>query len=852
MYKYFLLSIFLLIFSQNIFSQVQINKSDSNAIDYNVPKEYEIGGITVSGIKYLDQNVLIHLTGLNVGDKIMIPGEEIAQAIEKLWKQGLFSDVKITSTKIMGGVIFLDVYLQERPRLSKFSFSGVKKSEADDLREKIKLTKGSQVTDNIIANTKRAVKDYFIDKGYYNAVVVINQENDTTLANNVILKINVDKIDRIKIKQITFNGNTSDLVYKQNLKEKENTFWNRHFSHSPFNERKLRRAMKETKQKRWWGLFKPSKYIESVYKDDLNKVIERYNEYGYRDARIVSDTVYQFDKKKLCINVKVEEGPKYYFRNITWVGNTKYTSDKLNLYLSIKKGEIFDQKILDEKLNYSPDAVSSLYMDNGYLFFSVQPVEILVENDSIDLEMRIYEGKQAMVNKVSIIGNTKTNEHVIRREIRTKPGELFSRSDIIRTQRELAQLGYFDPEKLNVNPTPNPVDGTVDLEYIVEEKPSDQIELSGGWGANMIVGTLGVSFNNFAARKMFSKGAWRPLPSGDGQRLSVRAQSNGTYYQAYNMSFVEPWLGGKKPTSLSVSVFHSIQSNGTKIGEVGSRSMKITGGSLGLGKRLKWPDDYFSIYSEVSYQHYNLHDWSYFVFKTGQANNVSLKLSFSRNSSGPNPIFPITGSSFSLSAQATPPYSLLNGKDYSILSQEEKYKWIEYHKWIFKASWFSKLLDVGDKSFVLNTRASFGFLGYYNTQARSPFEGFNVGGDGLSGYSLYGRETIALRGYDNGALTPGDGGNLYEKFTMELRFPFSLNPNATIYGLVFAEGGNCWTNFDEYDPFTLKRSAGAGIRIFLPMFGMLGVDWGYGFDEIPYSPGTNKGQFHFVIGYSIE
>ncbi len=834
MYRKTLIVIYIVLLNFNIFSQVSSINSRLAGLDYSNPKEYEIGGITVSGIKYLDQNVLIHLSGLKVGDIVIIPGEKITQAIEKLWKQGLFADVKITATKIIGNRIFIDIYLKERPRLSKFSFTGVSKSEADDIREEIRLLKGSQVTDNILINTRNKIKKFYIEKGFLKTVVNIQQIEDTALINNVELRINVFKNEKVKINEIIFNG---DSVLK---------------------EAKLRRTMKETKRKKWYNIFKPSKLIETKYEEDKDKIIAKYNELGYRDAKIVSDSIYFHNDKTINIELNIEEGPKYYFRNIAWVGNSKYPSEFLDAVLGIEKGDIFDQSVLDNKLFIEEDAVSSLYLDNGYLFFSVTPVEIKIENDSIDIEMRIIEGKQARINRVTISGNTKTNEHVIRREIRTKPGQLFSRSDIIRSHRELAQLGYFDPERLDVNPVPNPIDGTVDLEYTVEEKPSDQIELSGGWGANMVVGTLGLVFNNFSIRNIFKAEAWRPLPSGDGQKLSLRAQTNGTYYQSYSVSFIEPWLGGKKPNSFSISAYHSIRNYGTYgySSDAGS-SMKVSGIAMGLGRRLKWPDDFFILSHELSYQQYNLKNYgSYFLFSDGKSNNISLRTTFSRNSVS-QPIYPRRGSLFSLSLQLTPPYSnkLFTDKDYTNMTDKEKYKWIEYHKWTFKSSWYTTLAG----KLVLNTKAEFGFLGIYNKDiGPSPFEGFNLGGDGLSGYNLYGRETIALRGYSNGPTNQGSltpvvngrvvGGNIYDKFTLELRYPFSLNPSATIYGLVFLEGGNAWYEHKSFDPFDIKRSAGVGIRVFLPMFGMLGVDWGYGFDNEVGVLERHRGEFAFIIG----
>jgi len=815
-----ILIILLLLISFASFSQSIINTSLSG-IRYEKPIEFEIGGITVSGVKYLDQSVLISLTGLSVGDKLLVPGEKLTKAIEKLWAHGLFSDIKLSATKIEGNKIFLDFNLTERPRLSKFKFIGIKKHEADDLRDMVQFVKGSQITDNMINNATNSIKDFYIDKGYLNTEVNIVQIDDTSLVNNVIVNVNIDKKERIKIQEIYFDGN------------------------KVITDAKLRRTMKETKRKTWYNIFKASKYIEENFIVDKNSILGKYNEMGYRDANIITDSISVNDEKTVNLYITIEEGKQFFFRGLSWVGNSKYSDAQLSRVLGIAKGDIYNQSLLEEKIFIDEQGVFSLYQDDGFLFSSISPVEVLVDNDSIDIEFQVYEGKQATINKIIIKGNTKTNEHVIRREIRTKPGQLYNRSDIIRTHRELATLGYFNPESIGVNPIPNPVDGTVDIEYTLEEKPSDQIELSGGWGGGMLVGTLGLSFNNFSARNVFNKKAWLPLPSGDGQRLSLRAQSNGTFYQAYNMSFVEPWLGGKKPNSLTVSLYHTVQSDGTEKDNPDRRSIAITGISLGLGKRLKVPDDFFSLYNELSFQAYNLHHWTSFIFEEGQANNFSFKTIFMRNSVD-QPIYPRRGSNFSLGLQITPPYSLLNGKDYSSLPDIEKFKWIEYHKWTFKASWFTRL--AGD--LVLNTKVNFGFLGYFNENARSPFEGFYVGGDGLSGYNLYGRETIALRGYDNGSLTNalGGNGNIYNKYTLELRYPISLNPQATLYALAFLEGGNAWYDFRDFDPFTIKRAAGVGLRIFLPMFGMLGVDWGYGFDEIPNQPTANKSQFHFVIG----
>ena len=847
--RYFVIGFLLLALAFTSPAQT-ISSGNLSSIKYSSPKEYVIGGITVTGIKYLDQDVLINISGLKVGESIKVPGEDITKAIEKLWKQGLFSDVKIVASRIIENNIFIEIQLMERPRLSKFAIQGVKKSEADDIRDRIHLVRGNQITDNIISNTKINVREYFIDKGFYNVEVDITQKQDSNFVNSVILFIKVKPKKRVKIKTITFYGNTTDIVFKNQLKEDGAGFWERTRKNSPFNDSKLRRKLKETKQKTWYNIFKSSKYVESNFKEDKKSIIAKYNEKGYRDARIVKDSISINDSKTLNLDIWIDEGRKYYFRNITWIGNSKYSSEFLTKYLEIKKGDLYNQILLDDKLFVSEQSLSSLYLDDGYLFFNLTPVEIAVENDSIDIEMRIQEGKQARINRVTVIGNTKTNDHVILREIRTKPGDLFRRSDIMRTQRELAQLGYFDPEKLNVTPKPDPVTSTVDLEYIVEEKPSDQIELSGGWGAQMIVGTLGLTFNNFSTRNIFNKEAWSPLPTGDGQRLSLRAQTNGVYYQSYSVSFMEPWLGGRKPNSLSVSFYHNIMTNGRDDSDPDRYSMTITGVSVGIGRRLKWPDDYFTLYNEIGYQLYNLDNYSYrnmFTFKDGQANNLSFK-TILRRSSVDQPIYPRKGSDFSVSLQLTPPWSLMDDRDYTKLTDQEKYKWIEYHKWKFSGAWF---LNVVDK-LVLAVKGEFGFLGMYNEDyGPSPFEGFTMGGDGLVSYNLYGKETIALRGYENNSITPREGGNVYDKFLMEMRYPISLNPSATLYGLVFVEGGNAWGSMAEFSPFNVYRSAGVGVRIFLPMFGKLGVDWGYGYDPIYGRPTASGSQFHFIIGQSF-
>jgi outer membrane protein insertion porin family len=795
-------------------------------IDIQEPVEYIVGGIKISGVKYLDEKALIKISGLSKGDRIQIPGEEIKKIIEKYWEQGLFSDVEIKSEKTVGDSIYLDIYLQERPRIAEFSIQGVKKSEKKDIKEKLEIKRGTQITDNLLSKTKKTIKDYFIEKGYLNVEIETIKNDAPNIQNQIVLKLIVNKNERVKIKDIYIKGNDA------------------------YSDWRLERKLKKTKEKSLLNIFSSSKYIEDLYQEDKDKLIDFYNKNGYRDAKIINDSISVLSKDRINLYITLKEGSKYYYGDIEWIGNTIYSSDQLSRVLGISRGDVYDEALMEKRLFQAQDAVTSLYLDKGYLFSNIQPVEVAVKNDSIDYEMRIYEGKQATINEVIIEGNTKTNEHVIRRELRTIPGDLFSKQDIIRSVRELSQLGFFDPEQISPNPIPNQADGTVDIKYNLVEKSTDQLEVSGGWGAGMLVGTIGLRFNNFASKDLFNPKAWKPIPSGDGEKLSLRAQSNGSYYQSYNITFVEPWFGGKRPNDFSVSLYHSIRNNSRYFTQKSDQYLRITGASVGLGRRLRWPDDFFLMYNELSYQRYNLKDWfGYFIFDNGYSNNVSFKTKFSRNSID-QPIYPRRGSSFSLSLQLTPPYSLIKSDvDYTSLSDQEKYRWIEYHKWKFQSKWYKRL--VGD--LVLYSRAEFGYLGHYNDEiGPSPFEGFDVGGDGLTGYNLYGRETIALRGYENYSLTPringNKSGNVYDKFTMELRFPFLLKPSATIFGLAFVEAGNCWYDIESFSPYDIKRSAGFGIRAFLPMFGLLGVDWGYGFDEIKGMPGVNGPQFHFTIG----
>ncbi len=850
-YKLIVLFFFLPLLS---FGQVNVKvDTTSVTVDYDDPHTYQLESVKFTGAVHFDQRVLILLTGLTPGDKIQVPGDKVTKAIENLWKQNLFDDIQVKMEKTSSKSIVLNIIVKERPRLSRFSLGkGLSKSEADELRERIKLAKGKVLTEVLVKSSESAIRNYFIDKGYMNVKVSTHQERDTAIANSVILYFSIVKGDRVRVQNIYFHGNAA------------------------ISSGKLRRALKETKVKRWWNPFNSGKYLAENFEKDKPGILAKYNAKGYRDAKIVRDTVYRINPERVNIELWVNEGHKYYFRNITWVGNTKYSSKELSSILGIKKGDIFDQSNLETKLFMNPNGgdISSLYMDDGYLFFQVTPTEILVEHDSIDMEMRLYEGKQAVINKITVSGNTKTNDHVIMREIRTKPGQLFRRSDIIRSQRELSTLGYFNPEKMQVNPTPNPQNGTVDIEYVVEEKPSDQLELSGGYGANRIVGTLGVKFTNFSARKMFKSNAWRPLPSGDGQSLSVRAQSYGIGYQSYNISFTEPWLGGKKPNSMTLSIFHSNITNGLANTDPNLQQLQIIGGTVGFGTRLKKPDDFFSVYGETTYQYYRLNNYlTNVALSNGYVNNVYIKGVISRDSKN-QLTFPSRGSTITFSAQVTPPYSAFQGysvQDYNAMSAAEKYKYLEYYKLKFTAAWYTSLTNYRGqdgkeaRNLVLYTKLGFGYLGAYNQNVGiPPFERFFLGGSGLTGFNLLdGREIIALRGYEASAAYSGvgnylAGGSTIVKYTAELRYPISLNPSATLYALVFAEAGNTWDRIQNFNPFNVLRTAGPGLRVFLPMFGMLGFDYGWGFDPaalpssgVNPSSGKIQGQFSFTIGANL-
>jgi outer membrane protein insertion porin family len=826
------------------FSSINAQNLDELPIaDYSNPQEYIIDTVIVSGTQFLDSKVLASMSGFEKGSKITIPGDDITKTVKKYWEHGLFENVKITATKLGDNKISLNIELKERPRLSRLIIEGISKSDKDDINGKLELRPGSQVTENTINNAVNIIKKFYIEKGYFNTSVKVTQVQDSTQKNRMLVTMKIDKNQRVKIKEIYFTGNVA------------------------VPSKKLRRAMKKTKR-RDWNIFNTSKYIEAQYKEDKGKIIDYYNDHGYRDAKILSDSIQIINPKRINLYINLFEGPKYYFRNIKWVGNTKFPTILLSSMLGIKKGDVFNQQIMDKRLQTDEDAVSSVYLDNGYLFFNVTPVETDIENDSIDFEMRIYEGRQATLNNILISGNTKTNEHVVRRELRTLPGELFSKSDIIRSVRELANLGHFEPEKIEPTPIPNPSNSTVDIEYKLVERANDQLEVSGGWGNGMFIGTIGVKFSNFSTHNFFDLKEWRPVPSGDGQTLSLRFQTNGSYYHSYNVSFMEPWFGGTKPNTFSVSAYHSKVTYGgtgtTLITQINSNQYyTMTGIAIGLGRRLTWPDDYFVLQNQLSYDISYFHDYTAVTYgiNNGYVNNLNFGTTISRNSLD-QLIYPRRGSNISLGLQLTPPYSLFNNKNYADpnMPASERYNWIEYHKWVFKADNYLSIVG----NLVILTRAQFGILGLYNQNVGyPPFGGFDLGGDGMNYSAVYNIDVIGLRGYENESLTPRVdnnnnlitvtsntgklGGNVYDKFTAELRYPLTLKEQTAIYGLIFAEGGNAWNKAEAFDPFSIKRSLGVGIRVFLPMFGMLGVDWGYGFDQAQW-PGANHGQFHFTLG----
>ncbi|WP_162428348.1 outer membrane protein assembly factor BamA [Pontibacter pudoricolor] len=820
--------LFFLLLAGTASSQVLNKATQTNPVDYMQPRQYKIGGITVSGANFLDPNALIGVTGLQVGDEITVPGEDISQAIQKLWAQGIIGDVDVSISKIEGDQIYLDFFLKERPRLSRFTFSGINKSQQEALSEKISLQRGRTVNDATLNSTRTVIKNYFAEKSYLNAKISMTQRPDSLLPNSVVLNIKIDKGDKVKIGEIDIVGNEA------------------------FKDRKLEKQMKKTKEKSIRNILSSSKFQRSEYENDKQLLLDFYNSEGYRDAIIVSDSVYRISDDRLGIRITVDEGNRYYYRNITWKGNYLYDDEYLSKVLGIQKGDVYNRQELDKRLTFNPTGidVSALYQNDGYLFQNIDPVEVRVEGDSIDLEMRVYEGPQATIKNVVVTGNTKTSEHVIRRELRTLPGEKYSREDLIRTRNELAALGYFDPENIGLQPIPNQADGTVDIHYSVVERPNDQISLSGGWGGPIgAVGTVGLTLNNFSTRKFWDLDEWTPVPSGDGQRLSLNLQANGKYYQSYSLSFTEPWLGGRRPNSLSVSLFKTVYRRPAIMEE--ESKLDVNGASVTLGRRLQWPDNYFNISHSLSYSRYTLNNYQQLFrdFTDGNSNSISFINTLSRYSID-NPTFPTRGSQLSLSVNLTPPYSLFK-------EDAGKYEYIEFNKWMFDASYFINLAG----KLVLNTRAHFGFLGKYNSDATiGPFERFKLGGAGLGGGNVFvGTEYIGLRGYeDESVVNENDpnllqaGGIAYNKFVIEMRQLISPSPAATIYGLAFLEAGNNFGSYENYNPFKLYRSVGIGARIFMPAFGLLGFDYGWRLDDIPGQPDAKPGMFHFIIGQQLR
>ncbi len=837
------------------------NVIENPTIQYtNTPQKYEIAGITVSGVKNYEDYVLVGFSGLTVGQQVTVPGDDITNAVKRFWKHGLFSDVQIKATKIEGKKIWLEIALKQRPRISDINYIGMKKSDKEDIESKLGLVKGNQVTPNLIDRAKKVIQKHYEEKGYRNVGVDIRQKEDLSKENQVQIEIEVDRKLKTKVQRIFITGNQA------------------------LSANKIQKTMKKTNEKgKLVNFFRQKKFVDSDFSADKELIIKKYNELGFRDAVILKDSVSQVNDKLVNVYLTIDEGKKYFIRNIKWVGNTIYPSAYLDQVLRMKKGDVYNQKLLEDRTQTEDDAVANEYMNNGYLFFNLEPVEVNIQNDSVDLEMRISEGRQATINKVEIKGNDRLYEHVIRRELRTKPGQLFNKSDIQRSAREIAQTGHFNPENMDIRPTPNQENGTVDILYGLESKANDQVEFSAGWGQTGIIGKLSLKFTNFSMKNLFNPSTYKGIiPQGDGQTLTVSGQTNAKYYQSYSISFMDPWFGGKRPNSLSVSAYYSKQtgmsstynnnyynsmySGYSGYGGYGSnygssyydysssidpnKYMQMLGLSVGFGKRLTWPDDYFQFSAELSLQRYMMKDWSYFLVTDGKCNNFSLNLSLSRSSID-NPVFTRVGSTFSLSAQITPPYSLVDGKDYSLITDNaEKYKWVEYHKWKFKSRTFTPITN----KFILSTRAEYGFVGYYNKDKKSPFETFYMGGSGMTGYSgMYATETVALRGYNDGSLSNAGYGYAYSRMGLELRYPFILQPSSTIYGLTFLEAGNSWTDMKTFNPFTLKRSAGVGVRIMLPMIGLLGIDWAYGFDKVADSYGNLSRQysgsnFHFIIG----
>ncbi|WP_295773415.1 outer membrane protein assembly factor BamA [uncultured Mucilaginibacter sp.] len=820
----------------------RLNRSavSTDSLSYLNPKDYIIGNITVSGTKNLDKDVLIQIAKINKGDRINLPGEASANILKNMWSQGLFDDVQLYITKINLDTVYLELSVTERPRLSRLRMTGIRKGEIEDVQKKLNDKTGKIVNENLLNTTTAIIKKHFNEKGYLNTTVDIKQLRDPADSNSVILNVAIDKKQKVKINEVIFEGNEA------------------------FSDSKLKKFLPKTRERKFYNIFGSKKFKQDQYEEDKQALIEKMQAKGYRDAEILSDSVWKHDDKTVNVKLKVYEGHKYYFGNVTWTGNARYSETVLNKILRIKKGDVFSEEELSKRLNGgTPDGndVNSLYLDDGFLTFNSEPVQTRIYNDTIDLNIRIYEGAQYTINRVIVKGNDVTNDRVVIRELATKPGQKFSKALIVRSTRQITQLGNFDETKIDPKPTNiNPQDGTVDILYNVVEKPSDQIELSGGFGGGQLVGTLGLTFNNFSLRNLFNGKAYKPLPKGDGQKLSLRGQANGRNYQNFSFTFSEPWLGGKKPIYFSLSAYTQLSSTGQFYPKSDPRYnfLRINGLGVTLGKRLNWPDNYFQLNYSLNFDHYTLDRFSGYLFQTGTSYNIKLTQELSRNSIDA-PIYPTSGSNIRFTLQVTPPYSLFNNTNYRIAPPEERYRFVEYHKWKFDAQWFTKISG----KLVLMTQTRFGFLGSYNKLVgQSPFERFKLGGDGMATYQfLQGSEIVGLRGYQNFSLVPvgsnysadtNPGSPIYNKFTLEMRYPVIASQSATIFLLTFAEGGNTWNNFRDYNPFNIRRSVGVGARIFLPIFGLLGLDYGYGFDKIPGIRDANKGQFHFSIAQSLN
>lgn len=873
--KYKLLLIFAavaMVFGNNVKAAEQNDTIYNPTIIFSgMPKKYEIAGLRVEGLQNYEDYIVIGYSGLSIGDVVEIPGDDITNAAKRFWRQGLFSKIQIRVEKIYGNKAWLVFDLRQQPRISKINYTGCKKGEKEELEQRLSLMPGNQITQNIVNRAKEIITAFFKQKGFGNVTVDIRLTPDLSKENEMIVDINVNKNEKVKVHKIYIAGN--DVL----------------------SDNKIQRVMKKTNEKKKLvNLFRQKKFVESDYENDLDLIIKKYNELGYRDARIVSDSVAQYNEKQVDVYIEVEEGKQYFISDITWAGNTVYPSSTLDNILGIKPGDVYNQTLLNKRTTEDEDAVANLYMNNGYLFFQLVPIESKIEGDSIALEMRVMEGPQARINSIVINGNDRLYEKVIRRELHVKPGELFSKDDLMRSAREIAQTGHFDPENMDIRPEPNNENGTVDLIFNLTSKNSDQVELSAGWGQTGVIGKVSLKFTNFSLKNLFNTSSYKGIiPQGEGQTFTISAQTNAKYYQAYSLSFLDPWFGGKRPNSLSVSAYYSRQTGvnsqfynnnmnswlyggGYYPGYGGyypsyggyyddyyqssienaydpNKYLQMAGISLGFGKRLKWPDNYFTFMAQLSYNWYKLKNWEYLYYmQNGTSNAFVLGLSFARNSID-NPIYTRSGSQFSLDLSITPPMSLLINKDWKALAEKgtddakkEMYRWIEYWKLKFKARTYTPLTDPNGKwTLVLMTRADIGLLGSYNKYLKSPFETFYVGGDGMSGSYGYAQETIALRGYDNGAFTPRDG-YAYTRFCMELHFPFLLQPSTTIYGLAFVEGGNAWMDIKDFSPFDIKRSAGAGVRIYLPMVGLMGIDWAYGFDTVYNKKGGSH--IHFILG----